>query len=325
MKLSIIIPTYNSATYIKQCLDSIYKNALNIIDSFEVIVVNDGSTDNTSDILNQYQFQNLKIYTNSNHGVSYSRNYGIGKASGKYIMFVDSDDLLIENWFNIINKYLDNNIDFLLFTKDKNIENLSKENLIKEVSGYIDNNHYFSTPWSKIFKTELIKKYNIKFIESIINGEDMLFILNYLNICSSFKIIGTSFYKYRLLPNSLTRGFDEKIFNSDLVFYNNFSEIIKKFGLSNDEETSILNFSRTNALYIILRRIAYVETYNVAKKYYMLIDKTHYCFNNYLLKSYYKNCILHLYKKNHYRIIYFIMKNQIKIFSKDDEENFVII
>ena len=116
MKLSIIIPTYNSATYIKQCLDSIYKNALNIIDSFEVIVVNDGSTDNTSDILNQYQFQNLKIYTNSNHGVSYSRNYGIGKASGKYIMFVDSDDLLIENWFNIINKYLDNNIDFLLFT-----------------------------------------------------------------------------------------------------------------------------------------------------------------------------------------------------------------
>ena len=85
--VSIIIPVYNSEFYIKRCLDSVanIKNA-------EIIVINDGSTDNTLEILKGYK--NIKIINNENYGVSHSRNCGIKEATGKYIMFVDSDDYL---------------------------------------------------------------------------------------------------------------------------------------------------------------------------------------------------------------------------------------
>ena len=86
-KLSIIIPAYNAENYIEKCLNSIEDK-----DSIEIIVINDGSTDKTMEILNKYK--NIKIINNTNHGVSYSRNSGLKVASGKYIMFVDSDDYL---------------------------------------------------------------------------------------------------------------------------------------------------------------------------------------------------------------------------------------
>ena len=83
--LSIIIPAYNCEKYICQCLESIisYKN-------IEIIVINDGSTDNTKELLEKYT--KIKFYNNENYGVSYTRNFGIKEATGKYIMFIDSDD-----------------------------------------------------------------------------------------------------------------------------------------------------------------------------------------------------------------------------------------
>ena len=84
--LSIIIPVYNGEKYIKRCLDSIFTQSF---ENYEVIIVNDGSTDNTKNILDELKNDKLKIYNNENHGVSYSRNFGIEHSIGEYIMFVD--------------------------------------------------------------------------------------------------------------------------------------------------------------------------------------------------------------------------------------------
>lgn len=91
MKLSIIIPAYNVEKYIKQCIDSLLLVALDK----EIIIINDGSTDKTLDILSQYQhLPEIKIINQENKGVAYSRNLGINIAKGDYISFIDSDDFI---------------------------------------------------------------------------------------------------------------------------------------------------------------------------------------------------------------------------------------
>ena len=102
MKLSIIIPVFNAEKYIEKCLKSIITNVAETEIEVELIIVNDGSTDGTSELLQRIEYKNMKIFHNQNHGVSYSRNFGIEQATGDYIMFVDSDDILKSEWIKII-------------------------------------------------------------------------------------------------------------------------------------------------------------------------------------------------------------------------------
>lgn len=92
--ISIIVPVYNTSSYLRQCLNSIQKQTLKEI---EVIVVNDGSTDSSARICNEYKYDSrFRVYHNENRGVSFSRNFGIEQSNGEYCMFVDSDDWLDE-------------------------------------------------------------------------------------------------------------------------------------------------------------------------------------------------------------------------------------
>ena len=89
--ISIIIPIYNAEKYINKCLDSILKQTKK---ELEIILINDGSTDNTEKIIKTYQDKRIKYFKNDNHGIGYSRNFGINQSTSKYIMFLDSDDYL---------------------------------------------------------------------------------------------------------------------------------------------------------------------------------------------------------------------------------------
>ena len=97
MKLSIVIPVYNAEMYISDCLESIFRQGLSN-DDFEVIIINDGSTDNSmkaiADIAERHP--NIRVTTQPNSGTSVARNHGIAQTTGTYVMFVDADDLLIE-------------------------------------------------------------------------------------------------------------------------------------------------------------------------------------------------------------------------------------
>ena len=103
---SIIIPTYNRADFIETTIKSIAKQDYRF---FEIIVVDDGSTDHTEEVVSKYNVDNLHYYKKENEERAAARNYGILKAKGDYITFIDSDDLVYENHFkeaiNIINKY----------------------------------------------------------------------------------------------------------------------------------------------------------------------------------------------------------------------------
>ena len=116
MKISVIIPAYNVEKYIEKCLESLKKQTLK---NFEIIVIDDGSKDNTKEVVEQYIEKNKEIkiscYSKENGGLASARNYGVKYAKGEYISFLDADDYLEEDLFEKLNKYMEENIDLIKF------------------------------------------------------------------------------------------------------------------------------------------------------------------------------------------------------------------
>ena len=105
IKVSVVVPVYNTSKYLRRCLDSLVNQTLKNI---EIIIVNDKSTDNSKDIIKEYEnkYQNIKVIHNKiNKGIGYNRNLGIEIASGKYIAFVDSDDYIDLNLYEKMYEY----------------------------------------------------------------------------------------------------------------------------------------------------------------------------------------------------------------------------
>ena len=122
-KVSMIVPVYNVEKYIGKCLESIVNQTFKNI---EIIVVNDGSTDNSQEIINEYEkkYPNLlKSYEKENGGLSDARNYGLEKANGDYICFVDSDDFLAIDLLEKLEKYMTLDIDMIKYKMIKVDEN----------------------------------------------------------------------------------------------------------------------------------------------------------------------------------------------------------
>lgn len=127
-KISIIIPVYNTQKYIKKCLDSVINQSY---ENKEIIVVNDGSTDDSEKIIDEYakSFENIRYFYKQNGGLSDARNFGIAKATGDYLCFIDSDDYISNNLFENISKYIENDLDIIkykLVTVDEEYNNIEK-------------------------------------------------------------------------------------------------------------------------------------------------------------------------------------------------------
>lgn len=299
-KLSIIVPVYNGQKYIDECIASIVNGSND--EWYEVIIVNDGSTDETSAILQGYQsFNNIRIYNNDNHGVSYSRNCGLKHSNGDYIMFVDADDRLKDGWKEIILKYISTNQDYIVFT--------AKDFPEKEIYNYItaanDNNICVGGPYSKIINRRIIINNNITFNEELMNGEDMIFNCAVLKKCHNIMIVNESFYLYRYTPSSATNRFDEKIIDNDREFNTIISAILS-------DNQDVVLFSKINGLYTILDRISHCEKYSIAREYISMIDLSFYetKIKKYKYVPRFKQIIVHLFFRKKYKVVYYLLKNK---------------
>lgn len=233
-KISIIIPVYNAEQYIDNCLKSLigqtYKN-------IEIILVDDGSKDSSYDICLEYskKYSFIKIFHKTNGGPSSARNFGINKASGDYICFVDSDDAVSKNY---IEKLLENNADFILggFVEvngenKKNIKICDFIQLFEKEGLYykfldVSENDLFNSPWCKLYKKKIIEKSKIQFDESIKMGEDLKFNINYLINCESMIIIPDCIYFYnKNVSGSLTKKFEKTRWSTEKNVYNEFKKM----------------------------------------------------------------------------------------------------
>lgn len=213
MKVSVIVPIYNQEKYLKKCIDSLVKQE----GDYEFILVNDGSKDNSEKIIKSYRDKRIKYFKNKNRGIGYTRNFGISKATGKYLMFLDSDDYLEENAIKILlDNILDN--DILIFNINKIIkgkkikDDLIKYNtfnLIKSPDNLLGIN---LAVWNKIYLTSLIKENNIKFPENL-KYEDAPFMVQALIAASKISTVDNYLYNYVIHSNSETTIRDSRVFD----------------------------------------------------------------------------------------------------------------
>lgn len=194
MLFSIIIPIFNAEKYLRKTLDSVLGNS----GDYEVILVNDGSIDNSLKICEEYEkkYGIVKCFTQDNRGVSSARNLGIENATGDYIIFVDSDDYIdeymIKNLTNTVKGkeyvFLSYGYDVIERGKTPLTNYIGRE--FKDVSTINDINNVFckyaieneiNSVWNKVFKRDIIEKYNIKF-GRLKYGEDLCFVLDYLSV-----------------------------------------------------------------------------------------------------------------------------------------------
>lgn len=224
IKVSIILPVYNVAPYLRECLESAINQSLKDI---EIICINDGSTDNSLDILKEYaQNDNrIKIINKKNGGVSAARNAGLDNARGKYIAFLDGDDRLepdgLETAFN---EAEENNSDIVIFNYyDVGINNEKASPLLFWLKSFKNNpqipyrqlSYLQYTCWNKLYKNEFISKYNIRFYTNIKYGEDGLFSLSTLAHNPKYSFLCHPVYNYRFYRAGSAMDDGAKVLNGD--------------------------------------------------------------------------------------------------------------
>lgn len=241
IKISVLITTYNGEKYIKECIQSILNQTYH---NFEIIVIDDGSKDNTKNIISEFEDDRIKYYYEENSGVSVARNNAKQKASGQYVIYVDCDDTIINTMLEELVKLIKREKPDLIlfecnrvFEKDGNIKIestslndgkikiYSKEEACK---GYIYGNKEMTfIIWRKCYKKEILDK--VDFPEGMI-PEDMATGFDFLYAADKIAYYRRNLYHYRMLPNGLTMVRTLKRENDMLDMYqNDFIKEIKAY------------------------------------------------------------------------------------------------
>lgn len=228
-KVSIVIPIYNVEKYLRSCIDSIIGQSFQ---DFELILVNDGSIDSSLEICREYEQRDkrIKVINKNNGGVSSAKNAGLSIAKGKYISFIDSDDCINEEYFNIfINQAEGNNCEVVVSgykIVPNNIEIIPSYKLntvLKGIDFILSSNNIHSKNelcfmWRYFYKLELIRKNKIFFNEKVYIGEDVIFNLEVLVNCQRVMAISDILYYYTITnANSLMRNTFKPNLESSLV------------------------------------------------------------------------------------------------------------
>lgn len=152
-KLSVIIPVYNAEKTLKRCMESVLKQK---DEDLEIILINDGSTDASDKIIQEYKEKNPKIisyYKKKNTGVADTRNYGIKKAKGSYILFLDADDYLDIHLYSLVKQYMEKGIDLIKFKLQREDE---KGNVIETVSGPVFEDKTGEEGFEELYSTDVL-------------------------------------------------------------------------------------------------------------------------------------------------------------------------
>ena len=257
ISISILMPVYNSEKFLLETVQAVINQSY--ID-WELILVDDGSTDNSKEICTKLMNDDkrIKYIFQENLGVSHTRNVALENAQGKYIVFVDSDDLIHEDYLKIlINSIEKNNSDISVcnFIERKisntgKIEDITREFYLKEVmemsemKDYImdfGNSGLLNPLWNKIYKREIIENNNITFDEKVETGEDFIFNLQYFRKVKKISFIKDSLYYYiRRNNNSITYKYIENMYEKGWEIHWLLEGFLKDMGFYNEENAYVL-------------------------------------------------------------------------------------
>lgn len=202
--ISIIIPVFNADKYLSTCIDSILAQSYQ---NFELILVDDGSTDESGIICDHYQTKDnrIRVFHKTNFGVSHARNYGINVAEGEYLTFIDSDDYIDANYLAsyiqheeydcVIGSYQTFPIVHMTIHKEMAFS-ISNDNDLNSLCNYIAK--IDGSIWCKLYHHSIINEHHVRFNEQMRFSEDTDFCLNYFRYAKTFKTISSNSYHYRV-------------------------------------------------------------------------------------------------------------------------------
>lgn len=313
--ISIIIPVYNADKYLGKCLDSIICQDYS---DFEIILINDGSSDGSGSICEQYSHNDkrIKYIATENGGASKARNRGIEIAGGKYIWFIDADDWIEKNAISKLMNGELSDITFFGFKKYKNEHEFSVCQIeSRDITYYsadipkvmdklfMSKQLFWGYTWNKFFTSEIIKRYGIRFREDLIIAEDAIFTFEYCRYIKSLTIRDITPYNYRILGNSLSHSKRTRknmrnladCYEYDILpdpcFMDLFSSILKRVHKSRwktiIEESGTDKMNEAIELYLDFQD-KYKNQIELSQKH-KLISDLHYRFlRRFVLKCYFK-------------------------------------
>lgn len=316
-KISVIVPVYNVEKYLDRCLESLVNQTY---DNYEVLVINDGTKDNSQLIIDKYAINYpgiIKVFVKENGGLSDTRNYGLNEATGNYIMFVDSDDYvdkkILEKTYNKIiqDGGYDMVVTDLYYEYPELVRAYSNLETDNHDIKFIMNNLYPSS-WAKLYKKELFDKNKFK---KNIWFEDVELLFRILPDITKVGVIHEPLYYYIQRNDSITYTYNEKL--RDII--NNWDGIIKYY-IENDiyskyKEELEYSFVRY-ALATYIKRLAKCKNKQIFSDGVefasnAVYDKfPNYKKNSYLNKKGFKNLYLKNFNKFIANIIYIIEKNK---------------
>lgn len=270
-KVSIVIPVYNTASYLSKCIESVinqtYKN-------LEIILVDDGSTDDSSKICDKYgeEDKRIKVIHQKNSGVSVARNNGIKAASGKYITFVDSDDIVDEYYIEYLLNESKNALPVCKIGELGSKRNKSYKCIELKEEDFIELSKLalLNTPCCKLFDLAIIKSNKILFDENLSLGEDMLFNFDYLKHIKLVRVLDIELYYYRKNLNTLSSSYKKDMMDIQIKLFDEFTEFFKD-NIS-DKKLKIFDSSRYEMIVLIVqnefrnKKISFINRYLNARK-----------------------------------------------------------
>lgn len=263
-KFSVIIPCYNICDYIEATILSVLSQNY---EDYEVIVINDGSTDNTFDVVSRFRENSkVKIFNKENGGVSSARNLGIEKSKGDYLLFLDGGDILKDGVFLEVEKYLLSAIDMVSFgfirVNDSAIDYYS----FKEYDGMIFTGESFLLKYfqmkikqcmcSFVVRRDLIKNHAIVFDENTYGSEDQEFQIKCILNSSNVFYLSDIFFHYLVQGNSATTTFSEKHLTI-LDVYERLQEYIKNKSNNNELLRAFGNYALLEFFYVLKLSVKY--------------------------------------------------------------------
>lgn len=275
-KVSVIVPIYNVERYLCQCVDSLLNQTLQ---DLEIILVDDGSPDHSPDICDEYtqKDKRVKVIHKTNGGLSDARNAGLKVAEGEYVAFIDSDDYVDLRMFQLLYEaatkrnldvcYCDYCFDHegITHPANKQKEDLFIEtqqdavyfllNMVGTEPTYSSDVRYLVSVWHGIYKTDIIREYNIHFeSERLYPSEDLLFHIDYLARCCRIGYLKEGMYYWRYNPGSLSRTYTLEKFQRYVDLLNRTKQ---KLDEHYAEETYKLHYQR--CVYSFFRSIVKYE------------------------------------------------------------------
>lgn len=276
MRISFVIPCYNAELFVNQCLDSI--EALKL-DDYQIVAVNDGSSDQTLSVLNKRALlnSNIAVVDQANQGASAARNTGIHKADGDFIVFVDSDDVVLPGLSDVLNE-IEEDDQLILFNVYQQFPDQTKEyrihqtnEVIEDKSTLIKSDRYINAPWGKVISRKMIEEHQIQFDTQLRICEDLPWSIALLNASHKVRTVDCDGYLYNRsragsTSNSVTIDkihwmFDALKVSADIAQQSSFPEV----GLSMCAYQYILNLGYIGTNYARFKD--QIKSYSYLLKY----------------------------------------------------------